>query len=112
MAPLDLAAAWAMPRGPRDHLSTTSYSKATPSGSFSLNHSSARSGLANTLISTRQGWLVSIPGDPEMRFRALAGFGTAAAQHGLYRRADRRDAGYLFLLAAGYWPVSTLSGLI
>ena len=71
MAPLDLAAAWAMPRGPRDHLSTTSYSKATCSGSFSLNHSSSRSGLANTLISTRQGWLVSIPGDPEMRFQAL-----------------------------------------
>jgi hypothetical protein len=69
VAPLDLAAARAMPRGPRDHLSTTSYSKATPFGSFSLNHSSARSGLANTLISTRQGWLISIPGDPEMRSR-------------------------------------------
>jgi hypothetical protein len=75
-----------------------------------LNHSSSRSGLANTLISTRQGWLVSIPGDPEMRFQALPDSGLP--QHGLYRRADRRDAGYLFLLAAGYSPVSTLSGLI
>ena len=31
------------------HSSITSYSNATPSGSFSLNHSSASSAVANTL---------------------------------------------------------------